>query len=171
MAVRNLDAINRKREQMDSETQQRDNLRRVTIQTYINAIRDRHDDIVDATDTYKELIIRKIPIAGNVSSQRIKFHYVQDDQYKERFHYELRVSSPECHIHYNPYIDMFEFYGNGTTSKFFSLDELTAERINQFFYRTGYAKERSEQMLDSLHKFAETLPAFLNNLFNYVENL
>ena len=56
MAVRNIDAIERKAEQMAKEKQSVADMRRASLEVYLDSIKAKSQDMTDAVDTYEELI-------------------------------------------------------------------------------------------------------------------
>ena len=170
MAVRNIDAIERKTEQMASEKQQVADTRRAALKVYIDSISAKRQDMIDAVDTYYELAKRNIPREFE-SGTKIKF---QRRQYNSGYKIVLSAScnGESASFAYSPKENEFEIDNKSLSKKFRSIDELSDNEIYQSMYQPkGMWKDRGECQRRAIQELAEGIEVFLNAFFNYVEHL
>lgn len=169
MAVRNIEAIERKTEQMAQEKQQVENTRRAALKVYVDAIMAKKQDMIDAIDTFSELAHRQIPREFE-SGTNIRFVSLP---YKSG--YSIRITkgkeSESVSFAYNPKEDMFIMTEGNSERKFHKVDDLGNCDIRSYLYEKGTWATRSENMREAIQEFAEQLEVFLHAFFNFVDNL
>ena len=168
MAVRNMAAINRKTEQMAQEKRAIDQMHRAAIEVYLKTIKESHQDMIDAVDTYNELRKRNINLAFD-SGTRIKLGYIS--YYKYNYAINMDEMEGKVHLYYMPHVETFELYLHGTKKQFRELSDLSDSDITRFFYETGTYKDASDKLTSMLRELAEGITVYLNAFFNAVDNL
>ena len=169
MAVRNIEAIERKAEQMAKEKQSVADMRRASLKVYLDSIKAKSQDMTDAVDTYEELLKRKIPCEFQ-SGTRIRFAPLP---YKggHKIKIEVGEESGYASFAYIPEEEAFMTSTKSSDTKFKSIDDLSDSDISSKFHSDGSWKERSDNMRQAIKEFAEGIEVFLNDFFNYVEHL
>ena len=169
MAVRNIGAIERKAEQMAKEKQERDETRRKALQVYLDQITSHQQEMIDAVDTHRELSKQKIPETF-VNSSHIRFAW--NERSKGKYVISIYEDSVSERISYDPYLGVFCISVTSATYNFRSGEDLGAYQIANLFYSTeGIWAERTKALNKLIQEFSEQLPSFLNNYFNFVDNL
>lgn len=168
MAVRNMDAIARKAEQLAEEKKAKEESKIKSYQVYLDAITQHRQDAIDAVDTKKALAERNIPT--NFSNDtRIAFGC------HERGHdrtYSFIVKTDSGSVEYYPESGVFKVIGCGSYKTFKDAQELGTNGIRNFFEYPGEAfKEKTEQQREALIAMSEGFLPFLHAFFNFVDNL
>lgn len=168
MAVRNMDAIARKAEQLAEEKKAKEESKIKSYQVYLDAITQHRQDAVDAVDTKKALAERNIPT--NFSNDtRIAFGCYE--KYHDRT-YSFIVKTGSGSVEYYPESGVFKVTGCGSSKTFKDAQELGVNGIRNFFEYPGEAfKEKTEQQRESLIALSEGFLPFLHAFFNFVDNL
>ena len=169
MAVRNIEAIERKTEQMAQEKQQVENTRRSALKVYVDSITAKKQDLIDAVDTYTELAKRSIP-RDFESGTNIRFASLQ---YKGG--YEIKIikgnERDSVSFSYDPKEELFLMKSGGSVRKFCKVDDLDDCDIRNFLHESGTWAVRSENMRNAIREFTEQIDVFLHAFFNFVDNL
>ena len=168
MAVRNMDAIARKAEQLAEEKKAKEESKIKSYQVYLDAITQHRQDAIDAVDTKKALAERNIPT--NFSNDtRIAFGCYE--KYHDRT-YSFIVKTGSGSVEYYPESGVFKVTGCGLHKTFKDAQELGTKGIREFFEYPGEAfKEKTEQQREALIALSEGFLPFLHAFFNFVDNL
>lgn len=169
MAVRNMDAIARKAEQLAEEKKAKEESKIKSYQVYLDAITQHRQDAIDAVDTKRALAERNIPT--NFSNDtRIGFKY--HAKYHDQITYSLNVETVSGSVEYYPESGVFKVTGCGSNKIFKDAQELGTKGIRDFFEYPGEAfKEKTEQQREALIALSEGFLPFLHAFFNFVDNL
>ena len=168
MAVRNMDAIARKAQQLAEEKKAKEESKIKSYQVYLDAITQHRQDAIDAVDTKKALAERNIPT--NFSNDtRIAFG--RYEKYSDR-KYSLIVKTDSGSVEYYPEGGVFKVTGCGLYKTFKDAQDLGTNGIRDFFEYPGEAfKEKTEQQREALIALSEGFLPFLHAFFNFVDNL
>lgn len=165
MAVRNIDAIARKAEQLAQEKKERNEGRIKYYQLFLDAITAHQQEAIDACDTKAELERLKVP-AKFEHGTRLKFLW------REGGHYNICVSGDSGKIEYCPELNKFCVYQRGSKKLFSNAEELGVTGIHDFFEYPGEAfRKECEECRQMLIDMSEGFLPFLHAFFNYVDNL
>ncbi len=165
MAVRNMDAIARKAEQLAEERKERDDARIKHYQVFIDTITAHQQEAIDAVDTKAELERRKIPAEFNHGT-KLRFKWLSAGKYV------IAASTDNGGIEYDPNINKFHIWRGGSQTTFCSAEQLGANGIREYFEYPGNAfKQQTDELRDLFAELSQNFLAFLHAFFNYVDSL
>ena len=164
MAVRNVEAIARKAEQLAQEKKELNDSRIKYYQLLLDAITSHQQEAIDACDTKKELERLKIP-SKFVHGTRLEFRWREGG-------YSIGVSGDSGMIEYFPEKNMFRVWRGGSGTNFADAEDLGISNIHSYFEYPGEAfKKETEECRQMLIDLSQGILPFLHAFFNYVDNL